>query len=255
MIFDDINNRISTLQGHVGYYFYDLVSNESHGFNENDEFLAASVIKLPIYLSVCKFVFEGKANFEDKIIVHNENKLPSCGGLNCFTSDVELDIKSLCNLMIRLSDNTATNVLINHFGMDNLNNEFVKIGFIKTKIYRLLFDSVAANKGLENKICLKELSDALHTLYLKQYINVEYSDMIIDCLLKQQINHKIPGYLDEKLPIAHKTGEDTNLSNDVGIVFAKNPFILCFAGHDTNVPKWEVFIRETSKNLVDIYNK
>ncbi|MDO4940206.1 MAG: serine hydrolase [Erysipelotrichaceae bacterium] len=255
MIFDEINNRISNLSGHLGYYFIDLSTNESYGFNEEDEFLAASVIKLPIYLSICRFVSRNETSFDTVVKVKNEDKLPSCGGLNCFTGDIDINIESLCNLMIRLSDNTATNVLINYFGIDRLNNEFVSMGLHKTKIYRLLFDSVASSKGLENKICLKELSILLKQIYDKTFINEYYSNYVNDCLLKQQVNHKIPGYLNDEIEVAHKTGEDDNLSNDVGIVYTKKPFILCFAGHDTSVTDFEIFIRETSRDLVNIYNK
>lgn len=255
MIFTEIDNKIKNLKGHVGYYFIDCESNETHGFNEEDEFLAASVIKFPIYLSICRFVSRNEVSFKTKVVVRNEDKLPSCGGLNCFTGDVEIDIESLCNLMIRLSDNTATNVLINYFGMDKLNNEFASIGLVKTKIYRLLFDSVAASKGLENKICLKELASLLKQIYDKTFINEEYSTYINNCLSEQQVNHKIPGYIVDDIKIAHKTGEDDNLTNDIGIVYAKHPFIICFAGHDTYVPDFEIFMRETSRYLVNIFNK
>lgn len=255
MIFERIDNEIKKIEGHVGYYFYDLVNNESYGYNQDDEFLAASVIKLPIYACICKLVHEGKASFNDEIIIKQEDFLSSCGGINCFTHDVTLNIETLCNLMIRLSDNTATNTLINYFGMNNLNNEFNNIGLNKTHIYRLLFDSKAASLGLENKICLSELGDLLKAIYDKTFINAEISTYINDCLLKQQINHKIPGYFKSEVKVAHKTGEDTNLSNDVGIVYASNPFILCFAGHDTDVPIWEKFIRQTSRDLLDKYNE
>ena len=51
------------------------------------------------------------------------------------------------------------------------------------------------------------------------------------------------------MPVAHKTGEDDDLSNDVGIVYAKQPFIVCFAGHDTKVSQFEDLIRHVSADL------
>ena len=72
----------------------------------------------------------------------------------------------------------------------------------------------------------------------------------MDVLLKQQVDHKLDGKLCGRVPIAHKTGEDTNLSNDVGIVFAKEPFVICFAGHDTDVYRWEDLMRRAAYDLV-----
>ena len=86
-------------------------------------------------------------------------------------------------------------------------------------------------------------------LYRGEFVNEEISKYAIDVLLEQQINHKLDGKINEEVPIAHKTGEDYMLSNDVGIVYAKNPFVICFAGHDTDVYLWEDLIRRAAYNL------
>ena len=65
-------------------------------------------------------------------------------------------------------------------------------------------------------------------------------------LLRQQINHKIPGYLPSSIKVAHKTGEDDGIANDAGIVFTKSPFVIVFASNGTNVPAFERAIRELS---------
>ena len=87
-------------------------------------------------------------------------------------------------------------------------------------------------------------------LYSKTYVNSKVCDEALDTLLKQQVDHKLNGKLCDRVPIAHKTGEDTNLSNDVGIVYAKRPFVLCFMGHDTEVYPWEDLIRRAAYDLV-----
>ena len=255
MLFDEINKTINEIDGHVGYYFLDLVNNNSFSYNSNDNFLAASVIKFPILLSICKLISENKASLNDKILVNETDKVPGCGAIKFNNGNHEYDLDTLCHLMITISDNTATNVLINHFSIDELNKQFIELGFIKTRLNRIMFDSIAASKGLENYICLDEIGEALRRLYNHEFINDEMSDYILNTLKLQQINHKIPGYYNRKIDVAHKTGEDTNISNDVGIVYSSNPFIICFAGNDVDVSKWEIFMRETSKMLLDEYNK
>ena len=78
------------------------------------------------------------------------------------------------------------------------------------------------------------------------YVNPEISEAALDTLLGQQVCHKLEGKLCGAVDVAHKTGEDSNLSNDVGIVFAKEPFVICFAGHDTDVYPWEDLIRRSA---------
>jgi len=76
------------------------------------------------------------------------------------------------------------------------------------------------------------------------------SQEAMSILLRQQIDHKLDGKLCGAVPIAHKTGEDEALSNDVGIVFAPEPFVICFAGHDTDVYRWEDLMRRGTFELV-----
>ena len=70
-----------------------------------------------------------------------------------------------------------------------------------------------------------------------------------ETLLLQQINHKIPGYLNGAVPVAHKTGEDDGITNDVGIVYTKEPFVVAFASNGTNVAQFEPLIRQISLEL------
>ena len=90
----------------------------------------------------------------------------------------------------------------------------------------------------------------LEKLFRKEFVSESVSREAMETLLKQQIEHKLDGKLCGAVPIAHKTGEDACLSNDVGIVFAPQPFVICFAGHDTDVYRWEDLIRRSAYELV-----
>ena len=251
-----ILNRLKEQTGHVGFYYKNLTTGESFGFQENQQFLAASVIKLPVFMCIAKWCSEGKASMDEKIQVKEEDKLPICGALTLFTDEPFVDIRTLCRLMISLSDNTATNVLIRHFGIENFQSEFLSIGLKDTQLNRLLFDAEAGQRGLENYIVPAEIGMLLDRIYHRSFVSPVISEEIEDVLFLQQINHKIPGRIGEDVvPIAHKTGEDENLSNDVGLVYAKQPFIVCFAGHDTCVWDFEDLIRHSSRELFDECNR
>ena len=113
---------------------------------------------------------------------------------------------------------------------------------------RLLFDSEAKQKGLENLFTPKEIGILLEQIYKRTFVNEKVSDQILEILYQQQINHKIPGKLPNML-IAHKTGEDDGITHDVGIVYADQPFVICFASNETNVHEFEEIIRDLSYDL------
>lgn len=249
-----IISKLSAVPGNVGFYYKDILSGASVGFNEAGLFQAASVIKLPIYMVIMKLAHEGEIDLGEKLICRHEDKLPPCGALYFFTDEPHVDIKTLCGLMITISDNTATNMLIKRIGIARLNDEFKQLGLNGTHIERLLFDSAASAQGKCNYIVPKEMAMLLEKVYTRTFVCPEVSEEIEALLLEQQINHKIPGYLDEETAVAHKTGEDSDLTNDVGIVYAKRPFIIAFASYDTDVPTAEIAIRELARDIAAEHN-
>lgn len=240
--------KLKAVPGNVGFYYKDLTTGETLGYNENEQFEAASVIKLPVYMVIMKLAHEGKLSLSEKLTCHHADKMPPCGALYFFTDEPVVDIETLCGLMITISDNTATNMLISRLGIDFLNEEFKKIGLEKTHIERLLFDSEASAQGKCNYIVPAEMGMLLEQVYRRTFVSKEVSEAIEKLLLEQQINHKIPGYL-ENIEVAHKTGEDEGLTNDVGIVYAREPFIMAFAASGTAVAEAEICIRETARLL------
>lgn len=249
-VLEEIRREMETIPGYLGFYYKNLITGLEYGIREEEAFLAASVIKLPLFLHVLQRSAEGSLDMTQKFTVEDWEKMPSCGGLNQFTGPVEADIRTLCRLMIVLSDNTATNKLFRLCGLEDCNAAFREMGLEKTVVRRLLFDSEAASRGLENTICPKEIGMLMEKLYRGTFVNEEVCKEAVETLLKQQVDHKLDGKLCGAVPIAHKTGEDSRLSNDVGIVFAKQSFVICFAGYDTDVYRWEDLMRRAAFDLV-----
>ena len=248
-VLEAIANEIETLPGHLGMYYKNLVTGTEFGIREEEIYGAASVIKFPLFLHVLAECHKGNMSLDDRIVTTDDDKVPSCGALNMFTGSVETDIRTLCRLMICLSDNTATNRLIKHCGIPAIEKGFIEMGLEKTRIRRLLFDSAATAKGLFNAISTQELGLLFEKLYKGEFIDEETSDYALEILCEQQIGHKLGGKLGEDVAIAHKTGEDSNLSNDLGIVYAEKPFVICFTGHRTDVYRWEDLMRRAAYDL------
>ncbi len=249
LVLESIRQRMESIPGHTGFYYLNLATGVEYGVREDEIFGAASVIKLPLYMHVLAECSEGRMSMDENLTITAEDKVPICGALTLFTADVDADVRTLCKLMISISDNTATNKLIDYSTIPGAQEGFRRLGLEKTQLTRKLFDRAASRAGLRNVICPKEIGHLLATLYRGEFVSEAVSKEAIDTLLLQQVDHKLNGRICGEVPIAHKTGEDDCLSNDVGIVYAPEPFVVCFAGHDTDVYLWEDLMRNATYEL------
>ena len=117
-----------------------------------------------------------------------------------------------------------------------------------------MFDYESSRKGITNHISPKEMGMLLEKLYRNEFVNESVCREAIDTLMLQQVDHKLNGKICGAVDIAHKTGEDDELSNDVGIVYAKQPFVICFTGHRTDVYRWEDLMRRGTYDLLTAQN-
>ncbi len=248
-ILENIRNEMNTIPGHTGFYYLNLVNGDEYGVREDESFGAASVIKLPLYMHIMAECAAGHMSLDEQLTITEADKVPICGALTLFTGDVQADVRTLCKLMISISDNTATNKLIDYSTIPGAQAGFRAMNLEKTQLTRKLFDRAASRAGLRNTICPKEIGHLLTMLYRNEFVSEAVCQEIIDTLLLQQVDHKLNGKICGEVSIAHKTGEDDELSNDVGIVYAKEPFVICFAGHDTDVYRWEDLMRRATYDL------
>lgn len=208
----------SKLQAHAVDLYYEVyfLDSKRHVSSQNSVATpAASVIKLFIMDYIYHLVAKESITMEASI------------------EGESLD--ALTKRMIQLSDNQATNVLINYFSMDTLNAYFQKSGYSDTQLQRLMLDETARSQGLENYTSLDDCVSYLKKLY-------EHKDQLVNqamlTILKgQTIQTKIPSQLPETIEVANKTGELDTVENDVGIVFAKEPFVIVVLSNGVKVPQ------------------
>lgn len=249
---EKILNILDEYKGEVSFYYKNLVTDEVIKYNEEKQLLAASVIKLTILVEAFKQIKMGNLKKEDIFITCDEDKVPSCGALNYMHNGLKVTLEDLYTLMIILSDNYATNILIDVLGIDNINKTIKEIGLKQTVLNRKMYDIERAKLGLQNYISAKDVAILLEKMYSGTLIDEKSSKEMLQILKDQRLNGKIPFFLHsekEKIEIAHKTGEDSNITHDVGIVFAKEPFIICFTGNNLNVPEFERFMQDISYEL------
>ena len=246
---DNILEELAAMEGRVGFYFKNLVTGENLGYNQREQFLPASIVKLPLLAAMFLMRERGETDFREKITIKRDEKLPGCGVVSHMTGDengdVTLDIETLYKFMIVISDTTATNALYKHYGNDAVISALKELGLEGTQFNRAFYDSIREEKGIQNYFVPEEIGVLLEKMYDRRLVSEKVSEEIEKILLQQQVNHKMGGMLPIGFPIAHKTGEEEDKSHDVGIVYVKEPFIACFASYKTDIPAFEDFIRRT----------
>lgn len=254
---DEITEKLKILPGQISFYYKNLETREVFGYQEDQIMTAASVIKLFVMTEAFARIIQGRLTEHALITVKKEDCVPSCGALTYLHEGIQVTVMDLITLMIIFSDNTATNILIDMLGIEEINDTVRKLGYQDTRLRRKMFDLERAGAGIQNSITAKETGRLLEAMYDGSLISPEAGGKMLAIMKRQQLNGKIPFYLKalaEKTEIAHKTGEDAGITHDVGIIYAKQPFIVCFCGNATDTPEFERVMAEISRDLYRIHS-
>lgn len=114
-----------------------------------------------------------------------------------------------------------------------------------------MYDMESKKLGNENYFSLSDMAIILESIHNETLISQSVSKEIKTIMKEQQINHKIPYYIQEDVTILHKTGEADGITHDIGIVYSKNPFIIGFASNETNIQEFEDIIRKISRFIYE----
>lgn len=244
MIKSRLEHIYSNIPGKVSFYYKDLVTEEVIAFNENQPLIAASIIKIPVLIEILQMIEKGELSAGQRVTIWDKDKVPSCGALTYMDEGLEVTLRDLYTLMIIHSDNTATNILINMAGIDNVNKTLEDLGSSNSKLNRLLFDSAGQKRGLENYISSYDIGVLLEKIYRKEILTEGICQEIERVMKLQRLGSKIPYLLPKDLVIGHKTGEDSGITHDMGIIYGDRPFVFCFASNETDVITAEKGLRE-----------
>lgn len=244
-----ILRQVREFPGRAGFYCQDLATGEEWSVRGEEAFEAASVIKLPILVEVFRRLEAGEAREDESFTIREEDKLPSCGVLNYLHTGLTVTLMDLAVLMIIVSDNTAANLLIRRLGMERINETIRELGMTATRLRRLLFDSEAAARGIKNTIAPAEIGRLLAALYRGEVVSPAASARMLRILGDQRLNGKLPFWLDGKVKCAHKTGEDTNITHDVGILYTPRPLVLCVCGDPVSAPALNALMGTMAREL------
>ncbi len=192
----------------IGYMAFDLKTGEKFASNETFVFPQASAIKVPILMEVYRQAHEGKFWLTDTKTVRRATTVEG-GVLHNFDGDAsQISIHDLCILMIVLSDNSATNMLIDLVGMENVNAMLRSIGLQHTRLQRKMMDVEASARGDENISTPADACRIMQLLAGGEFVDRATSDAILQILrITREGTGTIPATVPADVPIAYKQGE------------------------------------------------
>jgi beta-lactamase class A len=216
------------LDGVMGLAVKDLTSGETF-FTHGDEIMPqASSIKIAVLADLYLQAQQGKLKLTDEYVVRKEDLVDGSDIMLGLTPGVtRLTLRDLATMMVAVSDNSATNVLIGRVGMENVNAMLDGLGLHATRLRRQMMDLKAAGEGRENVSTPREMMTLLETIYRGKLLNKEITADFIKVLSTHKESSLLQGLPDDAVA-ASKPGELEAVRNDSGIIFVKNrPYILC----------------------------
>lgn len=228
-----VSDVVQKFDGMMGVAIVDLTDGRAILKNADRVFPTASSIKIAILLELyhqeqeARDGLPGKARLNDiydidpKVLVDFSSIMAGLTpGLTKVTNH------DVAQFMIAVSDNTASNVLIDRLGMENVNATLRALGLTKTLLRRKMMDFEAAKRGNENVSTPLEMARLLEAIYKGKALNKELTAEFIkqlSTLKESEIPHDLP----EGVQVANKPGSLKGVRTDSGIVFAKNrPFVI-----------------------------
>ena len=222
-----INAEVYNFSGKIGLYANDFKGNIIE-INSEDKFETASTIKTFILAEFYKQIYENKINANEILRYEKENYVVGSGILRDLDYGVEMTAKSFATLMIVVSDNIATNIIIDLLGIDNINNTCADLGFKDTVLHNKIDFEKYDKLGTTTP---KDYGKFFELLYKKELWSKEISEEMLGIFKNQHYNtiltRDLPQYFldsentgdEELIYIASKSGSMDACRNDGGIVY------------------------------------
>ena len=223
-----VRDAEASLDGVLGIALKDLKTGKTFLLNEREVFPQASSIKIAILLEVFKQAEEGRLKLDEFIALEDSRKVAGSGVLFYLgRPSLSLSVRDTAVLMIVLSDNTATNLLIDRVGMAAVNERMDALGLPKTRLRRKMMDLKAAGEGRENVSTPLEMLTLLEKVWKGGLLKEPYRKDLLEILAfpkDSPLRSGVPDGVD----VAEKPGELEAVRCDSGIVMLPGrPYILC----------------------------
>ena len=257
----------------AGVAVWHIESGEQVDVNGDEPFPMASTFKIPILTTACRQLVRGEISLDTRVSLSDGDKSLGSGILPYFESGLQPTVRDLLTLMMIISDNTATDMIVDTLGgaaviegvMREIGLREIYFKHNCKELLRYLFpdevvdlpleeliawsakndilrDGLAFSKGPENNVCTaKAMNKLLHMIYSGELFDGDVRETALDILLKQQFNVRLSRFLPLGIKVAHKTGTIGGIRNDSGIIAISdsNHVILTIFTEWDEAPFWD----------------
>jgi len=219
---------VGAFKGKVSLFAKNLDTGETYALNPDERVRTASTIKIAVMIEAFARVAEGKAKWTDEVVLTKEKKVSGSGILGELSDGLKLTLRDAVNLMMILSDNTATNLVLDVLTTDAVNARMESLGFKQIKINRKVGSGgeSTAGKDPENKkfglgvTTPREMVLIMEKLERGEVINPAVSKEMIELMKREQGRNALGRSL-WSVPMASKYGALDRLRSAVGILYTK----------------------------------
>lgn len=243
------------LDGVMGYAIVDLTSGDRVERLPSAVFATASTIKLAILYELFKQADEGKLSLDTVRPLDRQQVVGGTGVLGELTAPA-MPLRDYATLMVVLSDNTATNVLVDVVGMTNVTARMASLGLKDTKLRRKMIDLAAARRGDENVSTPSEIARLLEILYRGEGLKKESQEALLAILKKSKTTPMRRG-IPPGVAVANKPGTLEGVEVDAGIVYLQGrPYVLSvMTTYLTQNAAGEAAITSASQAAFEYFNR
>jgi beta-lactamase class A len=227
---DKIKAAIADFSGKVWIYAKNLDTGKDYSLRADEQVRTASTIKLAIMAETFHQVAQGKLKWTDEIVLTKEKKQGGSGILFEFSDNTKIDLQTALHLMIVVSDNSATNLILDKVGTDNVNAFAESLGLHQTRSLRKIGGGNEA-KVLDEQSLYKNFGlgvsspkDMVHLLEMLEkgeVVSKEASNEMLSILKRQQFKDGIGRGLPDTIQSGSKSGALDRLRSDVGIIYTR----------------------------------
>jgi len=225
---NQVRAEIAPFKGKVFLFAKNLDTGESYSFNGDERVRTASTIKIAVMIEAFGRVAEGKAKWTDELVLTKAARYGGSGILPELGDGLRLTLRDCLRLMMTLSDNTATNMVLDYLTTDAVNDRMEALGFRNTRIMRRVGGGGESKAGKEadNKpfglgaTTPHEMVQIMEKLERGEIINKDVSKEMIDLMKREQARYAI-GRTVPEIPLASKYGALDALRSCVAILYTK----------------------------------
>ena len=252
-----LGQLVTEFDGVMGISVKDLTSGEVFQLNPDLVFPQASSIKIPVLVELFRQAQAGTLRLEERVEVKRGQTVGGSGVLQHFgDASSALSLRDLVVLMIVLSDNTATNILIDRVGISNVNDTLKRAGLNETRLQRRMMDGEAQRAARENLSTPHEMTTLLELLHQGKLLDAAHAAAALE-ILKHPKNSPLRRGLPENVALADKPGSMDGVRCDSGIVLlADRPYaIAVMATYAKDGEAAERAISEVSRRVYEYFER